>query len=519
VATLKKILIALLALALLGGGGYIAFGRGQTVDPAPVAAAAPVQASDQVVAEAKVVPARSAALSLSTGGVVAAVLAQEGDLVTAGQVIARLDDAEQRATVASAETKLQQARASLEKLLAGATPEEIAASEAQLRAAEAQLRQTQGSVTQEDVRASQAQLAQAQAQLARLKSGPKDVDVRSAQAALDQAHINLQAQRDQLSANKTNAQLQLAQASDALIQAQTRYSTAKWHWQHVQDNGTDPLNPKMTAPDGQTVKNKLNSAQKQQYHDAFVQAEVALHSAEQAVTQAQVAYDTARQAEINGLAAAEQQVVASQAGLERLHIPADADQVASANAQLAGAQAELARLKGDQRSGALDAAQAQVDAAQANLAHLKAGAPESELALARAQLASAEAELNLARLRLAELELKAPFAGTIAALDLRAGEYVTPGATVVRLADISAWQIETSDLTELSIAKVRAGAPVTMTFDALPGVELAGEVARIKEYGESKQGDITYTVVIAPERQEAQLRWNMTAAVKITPAK
>jgi HlyD family secretion protein len=516
---LKKIMIALLALALLGGGGYIAFGRGQAAEPTPVAAAAPVQASDQVMAEAKVVPARSAALSLSTGGMVAAVLAQEGDLVAAGQVIARLDDAEQRAVVASAETKLQQAKASLEKLLAGATPEEIAASEAQLRAAEAQFRQTQGSVTKEDVRATQAQLAQAQAQLARLKGGPKDVDVRSAQAALDQARINLQAQRDQLSANKTNAQIQLAQASDALVQAQTRYSTAKWNWQHVQDNGTDPLNPKMTGPDGRTVANKLNSAQKQQYHDAFIQAEAALHSAEQAVTQAQVAYDSARQAEISGIAAAEQQVVASQASLDRLHTPAEADQVASANAQLAGAQAELVRLKGDQRGGALDAAQAQVDAAQANLAHLKAGAPESELVLARAQVASAEAELNLARLRLAELELKAPFAGTIAALDLRAGEYVAPGAAVARLADISAWQVETSDLTELSIAKVREGAPVIMTFDALPGLELAGKVARIKEYGESKQGDITYTVVIAPDHPEARLRWNMTAAVKITPAK
>jgi HlyD family secretion protein len=514
---LKKIIIALLVLASLGGGAYFVLGRGQA-PAAPVAVAAPVQASDQVVAEAKVVPARSAALSLSAGGVVAAVLAQEGEQVAAGQVIARLDDAEQRAMLASAETKLQQARASLEKLLAGATPEELAASEAQLRAAEAQLRQTQGSVTKEDVRATQAQLAQAQAQLAQLKGGPKEVDVRSAQAALDQARINLQAQRDQLSASKTNTQIQLAQASDALVQAQTRYSTAKWHWQHVQENGTDPLNPKMTGPDGRTVANKLNSAQKQQYQDAFVQAEAALHSAEQAVTQAQVAYDSARAAEVSGIQAAEQQIAASQAGLDRLHAPADADQVASANAQLASAQAEMARLKGDQRGGALDAAQAQVDVAQANLARLQTGAPESELAVARAQVASADAELNLARLRLAEMELKAPFAGTIAVLDLRAGEYVAPGAAVAQLADISAWQVETSDLTELSIAKVRAGAPVTITFDALPGLELAGKVARIKQYGESKQGDITYTVVIAPERQEAQLRWNMTAAVKIAPA-
>src|SRR5690348_5553112 len=102
-ATLKKIIIGLLALTLLGGGAYLAFGRAPAPAPA-MAAAEPVQASDQVVAEARVVPARSAALSLSTGGVVAEVAAREGDQVQAGQVIARLDDAQQQARVAAAET-------------------------------------------------------------------------------------------------------------------------------------------------------------------------------------------------------------------------------------------------------------------------------------------------------------------------------------------------------------------------------------------------------------------------------
>jgi HlyD family secretion protein len=237
------------------------------------------------------------------------------------------------------------------------------------------------------------------------------------------------------------------------------------------------------------------------------------------VQQAQVAYDTARQAEVNGIAAAEQQVAAAQAGLDKLHAPADADQVAAANAQpqLANSQADLARMKGEQRGGALDAAQANVDAAQANLARLQAGAPESELAVARAQVASAEAELNLARLQLAEMALKAPFDGTVAELRLKAREYVAPGALAIRLADISSWEIETSDLTELNVAKIREGAPVAITFDALPGLELPGKVTRIKGYGESKQGDITYTVTVTPDKPEGRLRWNMTAAVKIEP--
>jgi HlyD family secretion protein len=500
----KKILIGIVMLALLAGA-YVYLGRSKPAE-APITAAAPVTVIKTVVAEAKVVPTRSAALSLSSGGIVAAVLVQEGDQVQAGQPLARLDAAVQQARLASAATKLQQAQASLQKLLAGATPEEITSSEAQLRATEAQLRQTQGSVTKEDLRAGQAQLAQAQAQLAKLKGGPKTTDLRAGQAQLALAQ-----------ANTTTAQQQLAQASDTLIQAQSRYSTAKWNRDHVQEHGTDPLTPKVVGADGKQKANELNNAQKQQYYDAFVQAEAALHSAEQAVAQAQVAYDAAHQAEINGIAAAEQQIAANQASLDTLTAPADSDQIAAANAQLASAQANLVRMQGDQRSGALTAAQANVEAAQANLVRLKAGAPESELAVARAQVASAVAELELARLELASMELQAPFAGTIATLDLRAGEYAAPGTAIVRLADTSAWQIETSDLTELRVAEVREGAPVTISFDALPGVELPGTVTRIKGYGENKQGDITYTVVVQPNQQDARLRWNMTASVSITP--
>jgi len=48
-------------------------------------------------------------------------------------------------------------------------------------------------------------------------------------------------------------------------------------------------------------------------------------------------------------------------------------------------------------------------------------------------------------------------------------------------------------------------------------VELAGVVSRIKAIGKNSQGDIVYTVVVAPQQADARLRWNMTATVKIAP--
>ena len=81
--------------------------------------------------------------------------------------------------------------------------------------------------------------------------------------------------------------------------------------------------------------------------------------------------------------------------------------------------------------------------------------------------------------------------------------------------DRDAWQIETDDLTELNVVRIREGSPAKLEFDALPGVELSGKVVQIKPIGVNKQGDITYTVVVAPDQSDPRLRWNMTAVVTI----
>ncbi len=88
---------------------------------------------------------------------------------------------------------------------------------------------------------------------------------------------------------------------------------------------------------------------------------------------------------------------------------------------------------------------------------------------------------------------------------------------MAQLADLATLQIETDDLTELNIVRVREGAPATVTFDAVPGLTLTGRVVRIKPLGENRQGDMTYTVVIRPDQLDERLRWNMTAAVAIEP--
>jgi HlyD family secretion protein len=133
----------------------------------------------------------------------------------------------------------------------------------------------------------------------------------------------------------------------------------------------------------------------------------------------------------------------------------------------------------------------------------------------QAALEAAQSQRDLAAAQLKNAALVAPFAGVVMKLNVAAGEYAAPGVPILLLADGLGWRVETTDLTELNVAEVSEGARARVTFDAIPGLELAGHVSAVKPYGESRQGDIVYPVEITLDRQDPRLRWNMTAKVSI----
>ncbi len=95
------------------------------------------------------------------------------------------------------------------------------------------------------------------------------------------------------------------------------------------------------------------------------------------------------------------------------------------------------------------------------------------------------------------------------------GEQVAAGLPILRLADLTRWQIETEDLTEFDAVGIQAGDKVTLTFDAIPGLSKDGMINRIRPIGQDNRGDIVYTLVIDPAQHDERLLWNMTAVVTI----
>jgi HlyD family secretion protein len=425
----------------------------------PTAAPA-INLARNVTGVGEVKAARDATLVFTVPGTVAEVLVEEGDTVTTTQVLARLD-------LRRFDREVQQA-------------------EAALSAAEAEKLALEEPPRSADVNAAQAQIAASKAALAQLQAGVKQQDVRTAQAQLEASQAQEQTTRDQLSRAKTTAEAGIEQAAQALVQAQAAYAKAKSDWEFVQDTGNDPQMPEVPSAAG-LVDNEVVNSQRETYYAAFVQAEAALRQAEQAVEQSQVDAQVARQAEVEGIRAAEQQVTQAQVALEKVQLPADNDQVAAAQAGIAAAQAEYARLFQEPSA--------------------------AQQAVANAGIAQAQAAVEIARLNREDAQLRAPFDGVVTQVNIDPGDPGMGGAPAMVLVDINNLHIDV-DISDVDITRVRLNQRAQVYVEGLAGRTLTGRVSYIAPAA-AMQGSIrTYLVRVTLDEADG-LRPGMSARVEL----
>jgi len=119
-----------------------------------------------------------------------------------------------------------------------------------------------------------------------------------------------------------------------------------------------------------------------------------------------------------------------------------------------------------------------------------------------------------ARAALANAEVRAPFAGVITNLNLKVGEFAASGQPVVTIADVSHWVVKTTDLTEIDVVNISAEQAVVVKLDAIPGIELHGNVLTVGQNFTENQGDVVYEATVILTDADPAMRWGMTAEVK-----
>lgn len=449
--------------------------------------------SSTVSATGNIEAAAEAELRFSQTGTIAEILVKPGDAVTAGQALARVDAAGLELKVEEAQAGLRQAQSDLEGLLAGASEAEIAEAQARVEQARRQYQQTATNVSQADIAAARADLEKARANLASLQAGPASDDLARANTEVQRAEDALQNARVSLSAAKEKARVEVEAKANALRDAQEEYQRVYWDNRELE---------------------KLPGDLPQSRIDQEAQALRAVQNAEAELETARIAYEQAKQDEINTLQTREAELNSAIVARDKLLSGAATSELAAARAEVQRAQASLDKLVGANRASDLAAQQSNIEIAQAGLDKLlsdpaTAERTAKEIAVAKAEIALREAQRNLGM-----ATLKAPFAATIARVDMTVGESAESSA-IIAIVDLSSFHVDVP-VDELDIALVEPGQPVTINLDALPSAEVTGTVTAIAPQAtRSEQGTTTYEVTVTLDQGSAGVRPGMTAVVQI----
>lgn len=153
-----------------------------------------------------------------------------------------------------------------------------------------------------------------------------------------------------------------------------------------------------------------------------------------------------------------------------------ADELAKARMQRDQAQHDLDALQKLAAQGAaapseVTSAQQRLDLANTSLATLEkkqtARYSSADMAHAKADLEQAQAAYSAAASVVADSNVRAPFAGTVYSLPVSVSEYVSPGALLLQIADLTKLQIR-AYFDEPELGALRVGLPATIVWDALP---------------------------------------------------
>lgn len=130
----------------------------------------------------------------------------------------------------------------------------------------------------------------------------------------------------------------------------------------------------------------------------------------------------------------------------------------------------------------------------------------------RYDMENARAQHRLATLELSYTTVLAPIAGVIASRSIKTGNFVQINTPIFRIVDNSRLEA-TLNVPERELATLRAGQPVTLVADALPGKRFSGRVDRIAPVVDSGSG--TFRVVSTFDGGAQSLQPGMFGRIRI----
>ena len=147
-----------------------------------------------------------------------------------------------------------------------------------------------------------------------------------------------------------------------------------------------------------------------------------------------------------------------------------------------------------------------------------------EFANAEASLIKARTNSQLARLRLEDVTIRAPMAGTILEKNVEegqviqsSGQNVSSGTTLMVMADLDMIQVRTF-VKEGDLGKILEGMATFVTVDAYPGRTFIGIVDQIEPQGLVRRGETQFPLIVRLDNSARLLKPGMNTEVEIQTA-
>ena len=225
--------------------------------------------------------------------------------------------------------------------------------------------------------------------------------------------------------------------------------------------------------------------------------------------------------------------VKSKASGEVLRLYVDIGDKVEPGALLAEVDPRDVRNALDQAVADLDVARARLEISQAQLERseelLQAGvisaqeheARRLEFANSRASLVRAETNHELAQLRMTDVTIRAPLAGTVLEKNVEEGQViqsasqnVSGGTTLMVMANLESMQVRTL-VDETDMGEIRPGMQANVTVEAYPTRLFVGLVEKIEPQAVVQQNVTMFPVIVQLDNDSGLLRPGMNAEVEI----
>jgi HlyD family secretion protein len=110
-------------------------------------------------------------------------------------------------------------------------------------------------------------------------------------------------------------------------------------------------------------------------------------------------------------------------------------------------------------------------------------------------VAAAQTKVDAAQATVDSMSIVAPFDGEVLYVQSQPNDVVNTDTSALNIANLNHLYIETQ-VDESDVVNIKVGDPITATLDAVPGLQLTGNVAAINQLGQVASNSVQYTVRI-----------------------